>query len=93
MDVRTIINIIMELFSEFWRQIIFFLGVVVVAIRLESEVRSLRKDLDGLTKELNRRDTYVETVKQRSEIDVLVKQVSTLWEFANKLRDKFQNGK
>jgi uncharacterized coiled-coil protein SlyX len=93
MDVRTIINIIMELFSEFWRQIIFFLGVVVVAIRLESEVRSLRKDLDGLTKELNRRDTYVETVKQRSEIDVLNKQVSTLWEFANKLRDKFQNGK
>ena len=93
MDVRTIINIIMELFSEFWRQIIFFLGVVVVAIRLESEVRSLRKDLDGLTKELNRRDTYVETVKQRSEIDVLNKQVSTLWEFVNKLRDKFQNGK
>ena len=93
MDVRTVINIIMELFSEFWRQIIFFLGVVVVAIRLESEVRSLRKDLDGLTKELNRRDTYVETVKQRSEIDVLNKQVSTLWEFVNKLRDKFQNGK
>ena len=79
----------MEFLSGYWHQIMFFLGVVIVAVRLESEVRSLRKDLDGLTKELNRRDTYVETVKQRSEIDVLNKQVSTLWEFVNKLRDRF----
>ena len=93
MDVRTIINIRMELLTQYWYQIVFFLGVVIVAVRLESEVKGLRKDLDNLTKEINRRDTYVETVKQRSEIDVLVKQVSTLWEFANKLRDKFQNGK
>ena len=93
MDVRTIINIIMELLTQYWYQIVFFLGAIIVAVRLESEVKSLRKDLDNLTKEINRRDTYVETVKQRSEIDVLVKQVSTLWEFANKLRDKFQNGK
>jgi len=62
---------------------------MIVAIRLESEVKSLRKDLDNMTKELNRRDTYVETVKQRSEIDVLNKQVSSLWEFMNKLRDRF----
>ena len=93
MDVRTIINIIMELLTQYWYQIVFFLGAIIVAVRLESEVKSLRKDLDNLTKEINRRDTYVETVKQRSEIDVLNKQVSTLWEFANKLRDKFQNGK
>ena len=79
----------MEFLSGYWHQIMFFLGVLIVAVRLESEVRSLRKDLDGLTKELNRRDTYVETVKQRSEIDVLNKQVSTLWEFVNKLRDRF----
>ena len=79
----------MEFLSGYWHQIMFFLGVIIVAVRLESEVRSLRKDLDGLTKELNRRDTYVETVKQRSEIDVLNKQVSTLWEFVNKLRDRF----
>lgn len=93
MDVRTVINIIMDLLSQYWHQIVFFLGAIIVAVRLESEVKSLRKDLDNLTKEINRRDTYVETVKQRSEIDVLVKQVSSLWEFANKLRDKFQNGK
>ena len=92
MDVRTVINITMELLTEYWYQIVFFLGVVIVAVRLESEVKGLRKDLDRLSEDLQRRDTYVETVKQRSEIDVLVKQVSSLWEFVNKLRDKHNGG-
>ena len=78
----------MELLTEHWHQIIFVLGGIVRAVRLESEVKSLRKDLDNLTKELNRRDTYVETVKQRSEIDVNSKQISMLWEHVNKLRDR-----
>ena len=65
MDVRTIINIRMELLTQYWYQIVFFLGVVIVAVRLESEVKGLRKDLDRLSEDLQRRDTYVETVKQR----------------------------
>jgi len=83
----------MDLITDYWRQIIFLLGAIIVAVRLESEVRGLRKDLDHHTEELKRRDTYVETVKQRSEIDVLSKQVSSLWEYVNMLRDKFTNGK
>ena len=83
----------MEIITNYWHQIIFLLGVIIMAVRLESEVRGLRKDLDHHTEELKRRDTYVETVKQRSEIDVLSKQVSSLWEYVNMLRDKFQNGK
>ena len=83
----------MDLITDYWRQIIFLLGAIIVAVRLESEVRGLRKDLDHHTEELKRRDTYVETVKQRSEIDILSKQVSSLWEYVNMLRDKFQNGK
>tara|TARA_Y100000817_G_C16854078_1_gene543276 strand:+ start:703 stop:894 length:192 start_codon:yes stop_codon:yes gene_type:complete len=63
-----------------------------MAVRLESEVRALRKDLDNIKKELERRDTYVETVKLRAEVDMVNKNVSALWEFTNKLRDKF-NGK
>ena len=83
----------MELITNYWHQILFLIGAIIVAVRLESEVRGLRKDLDHHTEELKRRDTYVETVKQRSEIDVLSKQVSSLWEYVNMLRDKFQNGK
>jgi hypothetical protein len=81
-----------EILAKFWHQIIFALGAVIVAVRLESEVRNLRKDLDSLTGELRRRDTYVETVKQRTELDLLNKQVSALWGFSNRLRDRF-NGK
>ena len=83
----------MELITNYWRQILFLLGVIIIAVRLVSEVKGLRKDLDGVSEELKRRDTYVETVKQRSEIDVLSKQVSSLWEYVNMLRDKFTNGK
>ena len=83
----------MEIISSYWHQIVFLLGVIIVAVRLDSEVKGLRKDLDHHTEELKRRDTYVETVKQRSEIDVLSKQISSLWEYDNKLRDKFTNGK
>ena len=78
----------MEIISEYWHQILFVVGAVIVAVRLQSEVRSLRKDLCDVEK----RDTYVEVVKLRAEVDVLNKQVSSLWEFSNKLRDKFHNG-
>ena len=83
----------MEILTNYWHQILFLIGAIIVAVRLESEVKSLRKDLDHHTEEITRRDTYVETVKQRSEIDVLAKQISSLWEYVNKLRDKFTNGK
>ena len=82
----------MDFLRGYWHQILFVLGAIIVAVRRESEVRNLRKDLDSLTDELRRRDTYVETVKQRSELDVLAKQVSALWSFVNRLRDRF-NGK
>ncbi|SVA15096.1 uncharacterized protein METZ01_LOCUS67950 [marine metagenome] len=83
----------MELISEYWHQILFLIGAIVVAVRLESEVKSCRRDLNALTKELDRRDTYVETVKQRSEIDIHSKQISSLWDFVNGLREKFKNGR
>ena len=70
----------------------FAIGVVIMAVRLESEVKNIRKDLNHLTKELERRDTYVETVKQRSELDINTKQITALWQMVNSLRDRF-NGK
>ena len=75
----------MELLVADWHQILFVIGIIVVAVRLESEVKNLRKDVD----EIQKRDTYVETVKLRAEMDVHTKQVSALWDFVNKLREKF----
>ena len=82
----------MEALAEYWHQILFFIVEIIMAVRLESEVKSNRRDLNHLTDELDRRDTYVETVKHRAEIDIHGKQISTLWEFVNKLRDKLNGG-
>ena len=82
----------MEALAEYWHQILFLIGAIIMAVRLESEVKSNRRDLNHLTDELDRRDTYVETVKHRAEIDIHGKQISTLWEFVNKLRDKMNGG-
>ena len=75
----------MDVIIAHWHQILFVVGIIVVAVRLESEVKNLRKDVDQIQK----RDTYVETVKLRAEMDVQNKQVSALWDFCNKLREKF----
>ena len=83
----------MEVLTQYWHQILFLIGAIIVAVRLQAEVLSLRKDLDNLTKELHRRDTYVETVKHRSELDINSKQISTLWAFVNTLRDKIEDSR
>ena len=79
---------ILELITQYWHQIVVLVGAIVVAVRLQSEVHSLKKDID----EIKKRDTYVEVVKLRAEIDVNSKQISSLWEFVNSLRDRFKNG-
>ena len=79
----------MEIVTEYWHQILFLLGAIIVAVRLQSEVRNLRKDVNHMQAELDRRDTYVETVKQRAEIDIHGKQISSLWDFTNRIRDQF----
>ena len=79
----------MEIVTEYWHQILFLLGAIVIAVRLQSDVRNLRKDVDDIKRDLDRRDTYVETVKQRAEIDIHGKQISSLWDFTNRIRDQF----
>jgi len=78
----------MELISQYWHQILFLIGAIVVAVRLQSEVHALRKDVEDIKK----RDTYVEVVKLRADADVHSKQISSLWQFVNNLRDRFKNG-
>ena len=75
----------MELITTHWHQIIFIISLIVVAVKLSSQVKEIQKDLDTIEK----RDTYVETVKLRTEVDQLRSQVGALWDYTNKLRDKF----
>ena len=78
----------LEVIQGSWLQILFIIGIIVYAVRTESDVRNLRKDIEDIKK----RDTYVEVVKMRAEVDVNIKQISSLWEFVNNLRDRFKNG-
>ena len=75
----------MELITSHWHQIVFIIGLIVVAVKLSAQVKEIQKDLDNIEK----RDTYVETVKLRAEVDQLRSQVGALWDYTNKLRDKF----
>jgi len=75
----------MELITSHWHQIVFIIGLIVVAVKLSAQVKEIQKDLDVIEK----RDTYVETVKLRTEVDQLRSQVGALWDYTNKLRDKF----
>ena len=75
----------MEIIKSHWHQIVFIIGLIVVAVKLNAQVKEIQKDLDNIEK----RDTYVETVKLRTEVDQLRSQVSALWDYTNKLRDKF----
>lgn len=78
----------MELIKEYWSQIFALVAMLVAAVKLNSKVQMLRRDVDTLDKDIKRRDTYVETVKLRAEVDQLNKNVSALWEQINKLKDK-----
>ena len=75
----------MELITTHWHQMVFIISLIVVAVKLSSQVKEIQKDLDNIEK----RDTYVETVKLRADVDQQKCQVAALWDYTNKLRDKF----
>ena len=77
-----------SLIRDYWQQVMGLLAFVVVAVKLSSSVKELRKDVDDITA----RDVFVETTKLRAQIDVHEKQISALWLYTNKLRDMFNGG-
>jgi len=81
-----------NLITEYWDQLIVLFLFVVMAVRLRENVTSLRKDVDSLSAYLEKRDTYVEVVKLRADLDAAQKNISSLWNYANGLRDRV-NGK
>ena len=74
----------MELLQQYWHQLVFIIGLIVVAVKLSAQVKEPQKDLDTICE----RDTYVEVVKMRAEVDQLKDNVTALWGYTNKLRDK-----
>ena len=69
--------------TQYWQQVMGLLALVVVAVKLSSSVKELRKDVDDIMS----RNTFVETTRLKAQVEMHEKQVSALWQYTNKLRD------
>ncbi len=74
----------MEAISEYWEVLVALFAGIVTAVKLKQETQELRKDVE----DIHRRDTYIEVVRLRAELDTLAKNNTQLWEMVNKLRDR-----
>ena len=79
----------MEIIREFWHQIVFIGLILVLFTKLREQTAELRKDVDEILK----RDAYIRSVKLEAEVSMMNKQISALWDFVNKLRDKANGAK
>ena len=77
-----------SLIKDYWQQVMGLLALVIVAVKLSSSVKELRKDVDDIIS----RNTIVETTKLRAQTDMQEKQISALWAYTNKLRDMLNGG-
>ena len=67
--------------------LILLISGLIVAVRIQSQVKELQKDLDTLQK----RETYVVVVKLEAQMEQAEKNISALWTFTNSLRNKFND--
>lgn len=74
----------MEIIRDFWHQIVFIGLILVLFTKLREQTAELRKDVDEILK----RDTYIRSVRLEAEVSTMNKQISALWDFVNKLRDR-----
>jgi len=65
--------------------IVLLVSGLIVAVRIQSQVKELQKDLDTLQK----RETYVSVVKLQAQMEQVEKNISALWSVTNSLRNRF----
>jgi outer membrane murein-binding lipoprotein Lpp len=78
----------LEVLQEYWSQIIVLVGALIAGVKINAAVQTLRRDVDQLERDLERRGTYVQTVKLRAEVDQQAKNISSLWDAVNNIRER-----
>ena len=68
--------------------VIFGVGALIVAVRLQSEVKDLKRDV----RDLEKKETYVRVVKLDVEMEVARKNIEELWNKMNEMRERFNGG-
>ena len=61
-----------DLLLKYWPQILAIVMVIVIFVKLKATVANLRKDVDDIQK----RDTFVQVVKLRADLDALKESTS-----------------
>jgi len=82
-----------EMISSHWDQILLLGAIVYHAARSYALLSELRKDVDTLQTDNHRLLDWTQKqaeqiVQLRAEVDVLNKQITSLWDFTNGLRDR-----
>ncbi len=83
----------MNFITEHWDQLIFIGLLIVWATRSREQVSGLLKDTEILQNNVKNISTQNNTQQQTlvqlsAEQDVTNKQITALWEFVNKIKDK-----
>ncbi len=83
----------MEGLLQYWEQLVFLLGALIVAVKLHTEVLSLRKDVDKLEKDCERanskiQDNFVSSTRTDVAVKETEKKIESLFSLYNQLRDK-----
>jgi hypothetical protein len=83
----------MEMISSHWDQILLLGAIIYHAARSYALLSELRKDVGSLQADNHRLLDWTQKqaeqiVELRAEVNVLNKQVTSLWEFTNSIRDR-----
>ena len=70
----------MEGILQYWEQLVFFLGALVVAVKLHTEVTTLRKDVDKLEEDCKTanekiQNNFVSSVRSESAVKETEKKI------------------
>ena len=87
----------MDLIKNYWEPILFLGLLIYHASRTQSIISELKKDVDQLSAMVERGQGWAQKqqeqlVQLRAETDVNNKQITSLWDFVNGLRERI-NGK
>jgi hypothetical protein len=83
----------MDMISEYWEQILLIGALIFHAARSYAQISEMRKDIDTLQTDNLRLLKWTQSqaesiVELKSEMRVNTKQVTSLWEFTNDIRDR-----
>ena len=77
---------------QYWEQLVFFLGALVVAVKLHTEVTTLRKDVDKLEEDCKSanekiQNNFVSSVRTESAVKETEKKIESLFLLHNKKKE------